>query len=447
MTGRLAFAIALLLAMATPALASPAAEPSQSASFAPATTWFFAEGSTQPPFDTWFLIENSGPIAANVTFTFQIQGNGTVTRSFVVGPTSRFSVFANQVIPNVAFSTRIDSSQPVFAERSMFVNFDGTDVPGISSPQTTWLFSEGSSQNPFQTWLLLQNPNSTSATATITYFLLGGGTPATQVLTLPPTSRTSVFVNQILPNQAFSVRVDSSLPTVVEESMFRFPGNAAAATAGANAPGKTWFFADAKTGNHTVIGVSRPFDSFLLLQNPNPTPVTATVTLYESNGAVVTVTQGLPPNSRQTLFLNQVLPSASMGVGVSATGNIVVQRSMFFGTEPRGAMGKVGASALATQWFLAEGSTQQPFHEFIFILNPNSTSMTAHLDFLLPSGQVVSRDVAVPANTPLSVDVNSLVVNSPVSARITTSLPSVVERQMFFVKNGSLGGTDALGIR
>jgi photosystem II stability/assembly factor-like uncharacterized protein len=414
--------------------------------FTPVTTVFFAEGSTQPPFDTWFLVQNPGGTAANVRFTFQFQGGGTAVRSFVVGPTSRFSLFANQVIPGAAFSTRIDADQPIRAERAMYVSFDGDDVTAIPAPNRTWLFAEGSTQPPFHTWLLLQNPNNVPATATITYFLLGGGAPRTQVLGLPPLSRTSVFVNLVLPNAAFSSRINSDQPIVVERALYRFPGNAATAEAGLNAPATTFFFPNARTGTN-LARFPVPFDSFLLLENPNPTPTTATITLFMANGNQVTFTQGLAANSRQSVFLNQVLPNASFGVRVQAGQPIIAERSMFFGTEPRGAMNTIGSPDLATQWFLAEGSTQFPFTEFLFILNPNTTTMTARIDFQLPGGQVVTRNFTIGPTRALTLNVNDIVPNSPVSATVTTSLPSVVERQMFFTKLGSLGGHDATAIR
>jgi hypothetical protein len=417
---------------------SAAAEPA----FVPDATWFFAEGSTQPPFDTWFLVQNPTSQTANVQFTFEIQGGGVITRSFTVGPTSRFSVFANQILPNVAFSTRIDSNQAILAERSMFVSFDGDVVTGIPGPNRTWLLAEGSTQNPFQTWLLLQNPNSQPASATISYLREGGGPPATQALSLPPLSRTSVFVNQVLPNAAFSSRVDSDLPIIVERAMYRFPGNAATADAGVNAPSRTWFIPQ---GNTTISPT--PFDTFVLLENPNPTPTTATITLFRPNGATVTLTQPLAPNSRQNVFLNQVIANATFGIRVDAPDPIIAERSEFFGAEPRGAISTAGATTLSTTWFLAEGSTQAPFTEMIYILNPNPAMMSAHIDFDLPGGQVVGRDFTVLPTRTLTIRVNDLIVDSPVSAKVTTSLPSVVERAMFFQKLGSLGGDDTIGIQ
>ena len=414
--------------------------------FTPVVSWFFAEGSSQPPFQTWFLVQNPTSSPATVRFTFEIQGGGMVTRDFHVGPTSRFSLFTNQVIPGVAFSTRIDSDQMVLTERSMFVNFDGDVVAGIAAPNRTWLFAEGSTQSPFQTWFLLQNPSNVPATATITYLRPGGGATAIQTLALPPTSRTSVFVNLVLPNAAFSTRVDSDQPIVVERAMYRFPGNAATADAGVNAPSTTWFFPNALTSNGTTGAFPTPFDAWLLLQNPNAATVTATVKLDQTNGTIATFTQTLAPNSRQSVFLNQVQLNASFGIEVDASAPITAERSLFFGTEPRGAMAEFGAPAPATSWFLAEGSTQPPFTEQIFILNPNPTTMSVHVDFDLPGGQVVGRDFTIAPTRPLMLDVNQIVPNTPVSAHVTTSLPSVVERQMFFTKFGSLGGTDAIGI-
>ena len=65
----------------------------------------------------------------------------------------------------------------------------------------------------------------------------------------------------------------------------------------------------------------------------------------------------------------------------------------------------------------------------------------------MPGGQVVSRNFTIGPRRPLTIDVNNVIPNSPVSATITTSLPLVVERQMFFTKQGSLGGHDALATR
>lgn len=425
--------VALVLALAiTPAQAAPLGAPAA----APSTTWLFAEGSTQPPFETWFLIQNATSQAASVTFTFFLQPSGTTTQTFTVAPTSRFSLFVNQSMPNAAFSTRITSNVPITAERAMYVSFDGDAKPGVNAPATVWLFAEGSTQSPFQTWILLQNPNNVPATATVNY-LLENGQVMTQTQPLPANSRTSIFVNQVLPNSAFSIRVTSDQPIVAERALYRFPGNAATDVIGVNAPAPNWFFAEGRTTLNNL-----PADTFLLLQNPNATAVNATVTLFSTTGQTEQFVTTVAPTSRQTIFLNPIL-SGSFGIRVQATGNIIAERSIFFGNEPRGAISTLGSTTLATTWSLAEGETRPPFDERISILNPNGQAMSVTINFQLENGSVVPAFFTVNPNSKLEVEVGRIVTGAN-SAVITTSLPSVVERVMLIFKQGSIGGTDVI---
>lgn len=437
----LVFASALLLlgVVASPSLAFAASDPT--------TTWFFAEGSTQPPFDTWFLVQNPTNQTATVNFTFQLQPSGTLTHTYTVGPNTRFSLFANQVLPNQAFSTRIDADQAVLAERAMYVGYDGTAVPGIAAPQTTWLFAEGSTQSAFQTWLLLQNPNNALTAVTVTY-LLDQGAPVKQTLTLPPSSRTSIFVNQVLPNAAFASRVESDRPIVAERAMYRFPGNAVIAKAGVNAVASTWYFADGRS----IQTRGQPADTWLLLQNPNSTPEVATITFFSSDGPPQTIQRTLPPASRASIFCNQVTSYLTYGIRVQATAPIIAERSVFVaspatGNEPRGAYGTIGATQLGTVWAFAEGSTAQPFRESIVILNPNDRPAAVYLDFVLPNGQINRRDWQVPPHWRDELDINAWVPDTAVSTLVTSDLPTVAERVMFWTKGGNMGFTDAVGVR
>ena len=73
--------------------------------------------------------------------------------------------------------------------------------------------------------------------------------------------------------------------------------------------------------------------------------------------------------------------------------------------------------------------------------------MGVTIEFFLEGGQVVTRQFTVGPNRKFSVDVDTIVLNAANSARVTTSLPSVVERAMYFLKGGSTGGHDTIGIR
>lgn len=405
-----------------------------------AVSWFFSEASSQPPFDTWFLLQNPTGQTATATLNYLLQGGGLVTQVVPVPPTSRVSVFANQVLPNQAFSMRIDSNQQIFAERAMYVSFDGHSVTGLSSPSRTWLFAEGSTQQPFHTWILLANQNSVPVPATITYLLENGQTVVQQLGALPPLSRTSVFVNQVLPDVAFSSRIDSDVPIVAERAMYRFPGNAATGVVGVPSPARTWFFAEGRGSLRAMDA-----DTFLLLQNPNANSVTATIRLFRTDGTVQTIARSLPPTSRTTIQLD-LLFSGDFGISVEADGDIIAERSVFFGNEPKGAYATQGATQLGTVWLLPEGSTATPFDEIVSVLNPTNSNMGVRAEFTLEIGQVIVREFTVGPNRKFDIVVDNIIPDQAVSTRIVTTAPTVVERVMLINKS-SVGGHNTVGIR
>jgi len=84
----------------------------------PSQTWYFAEGATAPPFQTWFLLMNPNENATNVTLSFMSEAGGTpVVRTVNVAPHTRMNIYANQIVPNAAIATTISSDLPIVAER------------------------------------------------------------------------------------------------------------------------------------------------------------------------------------------------------------------------------------------------------------------------------------------------------------------------------------------
>jgi len=53
----------------------------------PSSTFYFAEGTTRPNFDTYFCIQNPGSTAADVTLTY-MKGDGTTQEQNVIVPAS-----------------------------------------------------------------------------------------------------------------------------------------------------------------------------------------------------------------------------------------------------------------------------------------------------------------------------------------------------------------------
>ncbi len=397
------------------------------------TTYFFAEGSTAPPFQTWLLLFNPNTAPATATVTF-LSAGVLGTKVVNVAPNSRASLFVNQLFPNATFGMRIDSNLPIAAERAMFFRQDGTAVPGIPNPSTVWLFGEGATAFPHQTWFLLANPNTTAATATLTFFLEGGGSQNLRV-SVPPLSRSSVFANLVLPPAAFATRITSDIPIVAERSMFKADTGSGNAAAGTISPSSAWFFAEGST--------SPPFQTWFLFFNPNPNPVRVLMRLFQETagpGPLLDIT--IPANSRQSLFANQIRANISFGATiVTEGGGIIAERSMFFGN---GSTGSPGATSLATTWEFAEGSTAPPFQEWILLTNQSGrASANATLRFFFPDGTSTTRSVVVGGEGRTSLFLNQLLPQTAVSTVVTSDIPIVVERSMYF--NSGNGGTNAVG--
>ena len=431
-TRLLAAMLSLVLVLTNVLVFAPPKEAEAAPEMALGTTFYFAEGATTPPFDTWLLLYNPGATAGSALITYFVSG-AAQTQTVALPANSRQSIFVNQVLPNAAFGTQIVSTVPIAAERAMYFRGDGTAVTGIPTPSNTWYFGEGATAAPHQTWFLMLNPNNAATTATLTFFFEAGGSQQTQV-TIPPFSRASIFTNQILPPAAFSTEILSTLPIVAERSMFKTSDGSGAASQGAVQLQNQAFFAEGST--------FAPFDTWFLLANTTQASADVTVQYFRDNGPPVTQTLTVPPLSRRSIFVNQILPNANFGAIFTVGGNanrVVVERSMFKSTG--GSLNSVGTTAASTVWYLAEGSTAPPFDEWVLLSNPNNAVATATLTFSFPNGTSSTRTVTIPANGRTSLFLNQLLPATAVSTRVNADRPIVVERSMYFRQ----GGTNVIG--
>jgi photosystem II stability/assembly factor-like uncharacterized protein len=104
----------------------------------PSNLFYFAEGYTGAGFDEYLTIENpSATQTATVTVTFYPDTGGAPTvQVYTIAPSSRFTLFTANVLPNASFSMQVVSNVAIVAERPMYFNFTnsgqtgGTDVVG-----------------------------------------------------------------------------------------------------------------------------------------------------------------------------------------------------------------------------------------------------------------------------------------------------------------------------
>ena len=93
------------------------------------------------------------------------------------------------------------------------------------------------------------------------------------------------------------------------------------------------------------------------------------------------------------------------------------------------------APGAGDHWFLAEGATGAYFDTYILVGNPNATPATVTLTFLIDDGATVIRTKTVAANARLTVNVEAddpLLANTAVSTTVTSDMPVVSERAMYW---------------
>jgi hypothetical protein len=220
----------------------------------PASTWLFAEGSTGPATDTYFVVANNDTVAQDVTFTFYLDTGEVVTKVKTIPAQSRYTMPVDTEDPklaNATFATRISGSPQIVAEREIYWQgttspyTDSTSVFGVNAPGTKWGFAEGRVGGPldFHSYILLGNMNATPADVKVTY-LRTDGTTIVKTYNVAATSRVTVDVGMTsgLVNESFGTIVESTngVPIVTERAMYWTPGSilfdGAIATTGTRLP-------------------------------------------------------------------------------------------------------------------------------------------------------------------------------------------------------------------
>jgi hypothetical protein len=135
---------------------------------------------------------------------------------------------------------------------SYFGKGGGHDAMGVGQPSGRWYFAEGYTGGDFDTYLLLQNPGSSSTQATLTY-MRGDGSTVVQNVVIEPHARFTVHVDDLpgLEQSEFSTLVESEAPLVAERAMYFIykTRDGGSCSQGTTSPSQEWFFAEGYTGS------------------------------------------------------------------------------------------------------------------------------------------------------------------------------------------------------
>ncbi len=417
----------------------------------PASTYYFAEGTTRPGFDEWICIQNSGDGDANVTLTYMLETGANIEDNIVVPAHSRSTVNVNAAVgPGHDVSTRVSADRFIVAERPMYFDFYGWTgghcTLGATETSRLWYFAEGTTRSGFEEYLTMQNPSGRDARVDITY-VLGDGTTVPTEAYVGAGSRATVNVNAAVgPEQDVSMVVECEDVAIVAERPMYFDYRGLTGghcVMGSNSLDTQWYFAEGTTRSG--------FDTYICLQNPYDVDATASLTFILEDGSTVVQPMLVPATSRQTLRVNDAIgPGRDVSTVVESDSLLLAERPMYFlygGGWPGGHVA-TGARNPKNYWFFAEGTTRAGFVEWLCLQNPGDTGATATLSFMLEDGTVQDDDVAVPAHTRVTVAVpNFIGPDRDVSVAVGCDGAIVVERPMYFLyQNKWPGGHVVVGL-
>jgi subtilisin family serine protease len=399
--------------------------------------WYFAEGSTRPPFDVTFALQNPNSVPQIAHLLFVTPEGRQIPFDMRLDPNSRTTLLANDAMPNAEFSTIVTTDLPVYVERSMFFGHDGHSAAGARQTSRTWFLAEGSTVQPFETWVLMLNPNP-APTLVQMKFMREDGSTVDHTEALPPMGRRSVYVNALFTTSGFATQVTSDQPIVVERAMYFDHGQGGHDTLATPSPGKTWYLA---------AGGSRGgFDTWLLVENPGTAPATVKVSFMTDAGGVVTQPLFVLPHSRTSLYTDPLVPDAAYGIRVDSDQPIVAERAVYFDGGKAG-YDSTAVAAPATEWFLPEGDTSGSFEEQLAVLNPQNQAVNVQVEFRAESGEPSQpRRFTISPTSRVTMDVNPSAPDTNVAMRVTADRPVVVERVSYFARPTGLGATSSTGL-
>ena len=407
--------------------------------------WYFAEGNAFN-FAERLAVLNPGGSTASVRFNLLRQPGPAVLRDASVPAGGRADLIVNNEFSDTSdVPAIIESNAPVIAERFMTFGNDLTSGPGVRQPARVWYFAEGSTEGESKAYLLLFNPQRAKVKAAITY-MRGDGTTAAQSVEIAPLQRTVVTVGDVLPGSSFGTRIVAAEPIVAERTMIFGPGSTASSGGVHTSPGmatlsRHWYFAEGTT--------QAPFSMSILVLNPNAQPSNVAVTFLTDSGTSLTRKYAIPPTTRLSIPVNEVVPELGIATTVTADRPVAVERALYWNSGGAGSAGP-GATSPAYTWRFADGRTSDNFEEFLLLSNPSANQARVTVEFVLADGKAAAQTVIMPKGSRYTMAVHQLYPGQPaIAATVRSTQPIVAERSLYAGTPGGAankGGATALGI-
>jgi len=306
---------------------------------------FFAEGYTGSGdnyFEEWILLLNTNTDPSRLTIDYLLASGETVRKEYVIPGRQRFTISVDQEVgEGQEVSAHIRSELPIVAERAMYFIYEGVWPGGhngmaVTGARNDWYLAEGFTgyeSSQFDEWILVANENSLPAAVTVTYMFPDGSTRDV-AHTAPARGRLTISADSdVGEGQEVSAHIHADRPVVVERAMYfdyldKWEGGHNCL--GSSTPTDRLYFAEGYTGNP-----GSQFETWLLVQNTSSDTKTAVIDYILSSGDIITQELELPPSSRSTVYVNDVLQQESLEFSIRITCKdgspvLLAERAMYF---------------------------------------------------------------------------------------------------------------------
>jgi len=430
------------------------------------TTWYFAEGSTQPGFDEYLLLSNMEDNDMTVTITYITDKGVEKQFNHDLPAHSRRTVFANAEMPNeVGLAAIVQGTWGFICERASYFNHNkidgGHQAIGSTTPANDLFFAEGytgSPGSPFDEWILVLNPDTSAANLHVTYMFPGGASEQKDYQ-VAGRSRFSINVDrEVGEGHEVSARIESDRAIVAERAMyFTYQGRYSGGHVGraSTETRNDWYLAEGYTGWSGSL-----FEEYILVSNDNKQGNAVQVTFMFPDGSTQTNNFTTAPMSRLTVYANACVGEGKMiSAHIHAELPVVVERAMYFDYRLRwrGGSNCLGTASPKSTLYFAEGYTGNPgsqFETWLLIQNTSTEAKTALVDYFLASGEVVQQEVALAPSSRTTIYANEVLGRQSLefSMRVRSKDGSdslLAERAMYYDYMGSFGhaqgGDDVAG--
>ncbi|MFH1150039.1 MAG: S8 family serine peptidase [Actinomycetota bacterium] len=307
--------------------------------------------------------------------------------------------------------------------------------------QPTWYLAEGTTAWGFQTYVSVENPNSSAAIVQVTY-MTDTGQVVGPAFSMPAMSQSTIFPRDTLGERDFSTKVEctNDLGIAVDRTMSwnaGTPFEEGHSAVGITAAAKTWYLPEGST--------NWGFECFLLVQNPNSSVANCTLTYMIQGKSPVDVSHQVPANGRATFPMATDIGAEDASIKVVSDLPVIPERAMYRNDRREG-HDSTGTTTPAYDYYLAEGTTAWGFTTYVLIQNPNDQAADVTITYMTSAGPQVQPAFQMAANSRQTMRVNDVLAGQDCSTLVHGSLPVIAERAMYWDAGAGESCHDSIGM-